>query len=153
MATTVQGSVLYAVRKAVVDGVAGHLAQQPAYANVDAGVLWRPSLREQVHTTRARYTHRSASMRAGYTHRDERGYFDLVVLIAAVGESHDYAAERAAEIGAIAEEWVAFNRSTLGVPGVNWLHVNGDGTASEFFGDRTTWAEMTYPIEYDARLS
>lgn len=147
------GTLIYAVRRAVVDGLRTHLAAQTGFENIDLAVLWTPNLREQVFTTRATFTHRSAAMKAGRTHRDERGRFDLVVLVAAVGEDGDYAADRAADIGVLAEEWIGDRRSSLGVAGVNWLHVNGDGSMSELFGDTTTFCELRLPVEYDARLT
>lgn len=147
------GTLIYAVRRAVIDGLSTHLAATSGFENIDLAVLWTPNLREQVFTTRATFTHQSASMRSGRTYRDERGRFDLVVLVAAVGEDGDYAADRAADIGLLAEEWIADHRSTLAVPGVNWLHVNGEGSMAELFGDSTTFCELVLPVEYNARLT
>jgi len=146
------GTKIVAVRAAVLTGIGG-LTAFAAVPHVD--LTWKKGVREQAFTTRAAFRQEPASMKAGRTFRDEEGTFNLVILIQAVGKEKDaqWAAERAVTLGVAAEEWIADHRTTTGVAGVNWVTVTGAGSLTELYGDRSSIAELIYPVRYTARLT
>lgn len=145
------GTKLVAVRAAVTTAIAA----LPEFTDARVDMTWsaKTQKREQVFTTNARFTHEPASMKAGRTFRDEDGSFDLMVLVTGVGKDMTWTATRAVTLGIVIEEWIADHRSTLGVAGVNWLTVNGEGALAEMYDDRSTKALLGYPITYNARLT
>jgi hypothetical protein len=145
------GTKIVEVRAALTDA----LAALPTFADSRVAMTWKADaqVREQVFTTRAQFTHEPASMKSGRTFRKEDGEFDLVILVTGVGEDATWSATRAVELGTVAEEWIADHRSTLGVAGVNWLIVKGEGALTEMYADRSTLAELTYHVTYEARLT
>ena len=147
------GTKIVDVRKAVTDAI----ASLPEFADARVDMTWSAAaqVREQVFTTNARFTHVPAAMRAGRNFRDEVGRFDIVVLIAGVDQTATWSATRAVVVGTAIEEYVADNKNgdDLDVDGLNWILVDGDGALTEMYVDRSTIAELTYPIRYHARLT
>lgn len=153
------GTLILSVRQALLDA----LAALDAYTVPDdkghkplVTLGWPVGAkdREKVYSQRARFTHAPASLRAGWTYRNETGSFELVILVEGVGEAQEWTTDRAVQLGTAAEEYVSRNRTLGGtVPGLNWIVVEGDGELSELFNDRGTLAVLTYPIKYDARLT
>lgn len=147
------GSIMVAVRKAIIAG----LADLPGLADVDVSYQWGrldEQPRERIYTNRAVFNHSPAALRAGRNYRNESGSFDLVVVVAGIGLEAEETGERALELGALAEEWIADRKSDqLGVPGLITLQVAGQGALNEMFNDSGTLAEVTYPVAYTARLT
>lgn len=153
------GTLILAVRQTLLDG----LAELPAFTTPSAkghkplvtlGFPLGKKDREKVFTARARFAHQPASLRAGRTFRNEQGQFELTVWIEGVGESQEWTTGRATTLGLAVEEYVADNRTLGGaVPGLNAIKVEGEGDLAELFNDRGTLAVLTYPIQYDARLT
>lgn len=145
------GTLIVAVRSTLVDQI-GALWQ---FAKVRCDMTWSPKEqdREQLFTTNATFEQRPASLKAGRTFRNEDGAFSLMVQVIGVGKSATESAERAVELGTVAEEFIADHRTSLGVEGLNWLAVDGQGELTELFGDRSTMAQLTYRVTYNARLT
>lgn len=108
--------------------------------------------REQVFTQRARFSHEAASMRADYTARNETGTFELVIYVQGVDRPTEWSSGRAVELGAVVEQAVAEHRNSLGLDGLKWIQVDGDGRLDELYADDSTLAVLVYPIKYAARL-
>lgn len=156
------GSVVVAVKQGVVAGLTAHLAAlddfngttAPEHAvEVSYAYPVNTSAAERVFAGRSRAEQPPAALRAGRNHRDEAGVFDLIVLVAAVGGSAGDAEERALEIGAEVEEFIADRKSNeLGVAGLQTLRVDGWELVS-LFNDRGHLAELTYRVRWTARLT
>lgn len=145
------GTLLVEVRKAVTDAI----ANLPEFADARVDMTWsaKVQVREQVFTTDAEFTHETAGLKAGRTFRNEDGTFTLVVLVQGVDQTMTWTSTRAVELGTVIEEWIADHRGDLGIAGLNWIVVSGDGALAELYADRSTIAELTYPIAYRARLT
>lgn len=151
------GTLIVAVRVAVVEG----LAALPAYTTKVNGHRPHVSLgwpvgkkdREKVFTQSATFTHEPASMKSGRTFRNEQGRFEVVVWVEGVGENQETTSERAVTLGTAFEEYVADHKNSLGVAGLNWVVVDGDGRLDEAFNDRGSLAQLIYTVRYDARLT
>ena len=147
------GTKIVEVRKALMSAI----AELPEFTEARVDMTWsaKAQVREQVFTTEARFTHDSASMRAGRNFRNEDGRFNLVILVLGVDQEATWSAERAGELGVAAEEWIADNKrgEALDIEGLNWIVVEGDGSLVEAYLDRGTAAELTYSIVYQARLT
>lgn len=143
------GTMALAARQALVDAL-GPLA---ALEDVECALAWNSGseARERLYTARSRFTQKPASLRAGRTHRNEAGTFQLVIRVEGVGEDQAATSQRAVDIGLAAEEWIADNRST--VAGLEWLEVRGDGELAEMFNDLGTLAILAYTVSYEARLT
>lgn len=145
------GSRVVAVRSALIDG----LAALDGLADVDVIYAWKFDQelpRERIFTNRARATHAIAGLKSGRAHRNEQMTFDLVVRVEGVDITAEETDERALEIGALVEEYVADNKAGLGVSGVNWIAVSGV-ELNNMSNDRGHLSELTYAITYDARLT
>lgn len=144
------GSPSVVVRRFVVRG----LDALPAYDKVSCKLGWTrgDQARERLFTTDARFRQEPASMRGPLrTHREERGSFRARIRVEGVGRDIDWTLDRATALGVVLEEWVADHRNT-GLPGVEWLIAQGDGTFAERFNDRGTLVELSYTLAYQARL-
>lgn len=141
--------MIVATRLAVLDA----LRPLAAFEDVDVRLSWDSGseARERVYTARSRFTQKPASMRAGRTHRNEAGIFQVVIRVEGVGDDQETTSARAVELGTEVEDWIAENRST--VAGLNWLEVRGDGELAEMFNDAGTLAVLVYTVTYDARLT
>lgn len=141
--------MIVAARLAVLDA----LRPLVAFEDVDVRLSWDSGseARERVYTARSRFTQKPASLRAGRTHRNEVGIFQVVIRVEGVGDDQETTSARAVELGAAVEDWIAENRST--VAGLNWLEVRGDGDLAEMFNDAGTLAVLVYTVTYDARLT
>lgn len=141
---------LVAVRSALVAGVAG----LDEFADVGVMYAWKPTQSRSVaFTSEARFTHAPASLRAGRNFRDEVGTFKFTILLELPGGSLEAAADAALACGLAFEEYVADNKTGLGVAGVYALLVDGEGALTEMANDRASLAELEYPIRYNARLT
>jgi len=146
------GSILVAVRKELTT----RLGQLKPLSGVEVGYAWKGSSkkREKIFTRRGRFTHDVAGMRAGRNFRNETGRFELVILVQGVGRDVGWTSDRAMELGVACEEFIADHKSDeLGVLGLQTLIVDGEGEVNEISADRSTWAEIAYPITYTARLT
>lgn len=145
------GSRIVAVRSALITG----LDALSALDGVDVIYAWKFDQelpRERIFTGRARATHTPASLKAGRTFRNERMTFDLIVRVEKVDGTAEEADTRALVIGAVVEEYVADNKTGLGVSGLNWITVSGM-ELNNLSNDRGNLTELTYSITYDARLT
>lgn len=138
------------VRRAVIEGIAA----QALMTDVLVTYGWNPEAtdREQVFTMRARGNTPPASLRSGRTHRNEDASFVVVVHVELVGGNNEDADDRALELGAAVEEWVADHRTNHGVDGVHWIQVDG----WELTGGSKTGAyvaQLMYTVSYSARLT
>jgi hypothetical protein len=148
------GSALVAVRSGLIAGLDA-LADFDGVL-VEFGYKVGAKNREKVWTQDARFTHKSASLRAGKTFRNEVGTFNLRILVEGVGKSPEWTSTRAMALGHAAEQFVAlhanWNDGALGVA-INALTIEGDGELVEAFNDKGSLAELTYPIRFTARLT
>lgn len=146
------GSVVVAVRTAVADGIRT-LLNDP---KVSVTYGWQGGddarRREQVFTARPRSSHDPASLRAGRNFRDERMEFDIVVLVSGVGKNPEDTDMRALAIGRIIEEFIADNKNSLGVAGLNWIRMSAM-ELNNLYGSNGSLSEITYTVLYDARLT
>lgn len=145
-------SIIVAVRSALIEGLKlTDLADEPT--EISYQYLAKSSKRERIFTTRARFTHQPASLRAGRNFRDEEGRFDVVVLVEGVGKSAEWAADRAMDLALVVEEFIADRKNNeLDVTGLQTLVVEGEGTVTEMFNDAGHLAEVTIPVRFTARL-
>lgn len=147
------GSIVVDVRRRLIDALkaafVGDISIDLTYAYnwSDAGQ------RKSVFTNRARGTHDIAGLRAGRLHRNETVDFDLVVLVHGVGMTADETDDEAIEIGTVIEEWIADNKNNdLGIAGLLTIRV----TAMELVNrgnDNGSISELTYTVQYTARLT
>lgn len=145
------GTLIVAVRSALTDA----LAALPEFEAARVDMTWspKPQVREQVFTTDARFTHETAGLKSGRNFRNETGTFELDVLVEGVDQSMTDTTARAVELGVVAEEWIADHKNSLGVSGVNWIIISGDGRLLEMYEDRATKALLGYTVTYNARLT
>lgn len=145
-------SAIVAVRSALIAG----LAPLGSLRGIDVSYQYRAGSesRERLWTQRARFELNPAALRAGRNYRDEVGLFDLVILVEGVGQTAEWAATRALEIGLVVEEYVADRKNNeLDVVGLQTFQMKGEGALIEAFNDSGNLAELTYPIRYTARLT
>ena len=163
----VTASIGVAVRKAVVDGLAEHLAALSDFNGNTAaeqktvvafGYDFSTLHREHVYTGRSRAATPPAAMRSGRNTRNESGTFDLNVMVRAVASADPdmdpaYQAElRAEAIGAACEDWLADRKSNeLGVTGLLSLVVES-WEADYAKGDNAMNAIRTYVVRWTSRL-
>ncbi len=154
------GSLSVAVRRAVTTGLAAHMSGLAAFneqANdqeVSVTYAYAPSNKaaQQVYATRSRGEH-GAILKSGRNHRPEEATFDLVVRVRYVGGSLEDADERAFEIGAAVEEWIADRKSNeLGIDGLNWLRVES-WDADNGTDDSGSASLLIYTVRWNARLT
>jgi len=149
----VPASALVAVRSAIIDGLADHTDLRDEPIEISYQYKAGSSKRERIFTTRARFTHEPASLRAGRNFRDEVGFFDLVILVEGVKQTAEWTAERALERGLVVEEFIADHKNNeLEVTGLQTLTVQGEGSLTEMFNDSGHLAELVYPVRFTARL-
>jgi hypothetical protein len=146
----VAGTILVAVRNAVIEGV----KYEPDFSRTSTNYAWKAGdkSRVKIFTRRGRINHESASMKAGRTFRNETGYFDLVILVEGVSQAQEVTSQEAADLGLLLEEFIADHRNALDIPGLKWIAVEGDGELSEALNDKGTLAELSYTVTYNARL-
>lgn len=154
------GSLSVAVRKAVTAGLAAHFSGLASFSEqaddqeVSVTYAYQPSNKaaQQVYAARSRGEH-GAVLRSGRNHRPEEATFDLIVRVKYVGGSIEEADERAFEIGAAVEEWVADRKSNeLGVDGLNWLRVES-WEADNNTDDSSSASLLIYTVRWNARLT
>lgn len=146
------GSIVVAVRKAVVAG----LDALPALDDVQVtyAYVWDDTRqRERIFTGAARAVHEPAALKAARNFRNEEMEFDIILQIEGVGMTSDETDQRAIDIGAEVEGYIADRKSNeLGITGLNWLRMarmelNNRGN------ERGTLSEITYTVRYNARLT
>ncbi|HKY57539.1 MAG TPA: hypothetical protein VJL80_05835 [Aeromicrobium sp.] len=141
-------TVIVAVRKAVVAAV----ADLAPFTDVPVMYAFKATTnREFAYTRDATFEHGAAAMKSGRNFRDEVGRFEFVIWVEAPGDSAEEAADRALVFGLAFEEWVADNKA--GVGGAYAIQVEGGGQIREATGDQSSYAELVYPIKYNARLT
>lgn len=156
------GSVVVAVKQAIVTGLTTHYGAAAAFNGTTAperkvavayGYNMGTHDTERVFTGRSRAEQPPAAMRSGRNYRDEAGTFDLIVIVEYVGGDPEDAEERALAIGAEAETWLADRKSNeLGVTGLQTLRVDGWDLV-HMGNDRGHLAELTYRVRWTARLT
>lgn len=153
-------SLITSVRNLVIDGIKATEAFQvpnpetKQYA--DARFGWRADwkAREKVFTGAVVFNHESASMRAGKTFRNEDATFELVLLIAGLGQTEEQVSERMDALGLAVEDWCATHANWAGqITGLNWIQIEGAGSQNPAFNDKGVLLERIYPINYNARLT
>lgn len=150
------GSRIVAVRSALIIGITEKLADTDGMKKVTVGFQWGRDWqkRDYVWTRRARISHTAAAMKSGRNFRNEVGTFDLVAFATGVNKSQEWTTQRAIDIGAVLEEFIADRKNNeLNVPGLQTLQIAGDGDISEAPGDKSFLAEISYPVRYTARLT
>lgn len=151
-----------AVRKAVTDGLATHLASLAAFngttaterdVEVSYGYPFGSPATEQVYTGRSRADTPPAALRSGRNHRNENGVFDLTIAVRYIGGDPYDADLRAAAIGGACEDWLAARKSNeLGVSGLLSLVV--ESWDSDYAGiDGGSASLLTYKVRWTARLT
>ena len=143
-------TVIVAVRAALVDA----LAALPTFTGIPVAYCYDKTCMEQrefLYTRDARFDHSVAALKAGRSFREESGTFELVVWVESVGGSPREAATRALALGLVVEEYVADHKN--GVGGARSLQVAGAGALSEMASDSSSFAELVYPVRYEARLT
>lgn len=157
----VTASIGVAVRKAVIDGLAEHFANDSDFNGaavaeqktvVKFGYDFSNLHREHVYTGKSRGDTPPAGMRSGRNTRDETARFDLNVMVRVVADDA-YAAElRASEIGAEIESWLADRKNNeLDVDGLRNIVV--ESWAADYRKiDNGTAAVRTYSVRYTSRL-
>lgn len=146
-------SIVVAVRRAVIAGLV--TAVNDSQVSISYGYQGSDDdrRREQIWTDRVRSTHEPASMKSGRNFRDETLDFDVVVWVAAVGLPPEDADDRAIELGAIVEEFIADRKSNeLGVAGLQWIRVAGMELTNGY-GPKGSLSELRYTLRYSARLT
>ena len=149
-------SIIVAVRSALVTGLATAIAADGGMADVEVSFQWKADWqrRERIWTRNARFTHAPASMRSGRNFRSEVGMFEVAILVEGIGRNAEWSATRALVIGQVVEQYIADRKNNeLAVAGLQTLTVSGDGSLTEMFNDQGTLAELSYPIQYTARLT
>lgn len=148
-------SILVAVRSAIIDGLSNDADLTDDLADVLVEFQWsRGDTRERIFTRNARATHAPAAMRSGRNVRDEVGTFEVVVLVIGPSMDAEESAQRALDLGAVLEDWIAERKNNeLGVVGMQTLQVAGDLTLAEMFNENGTLAEFAIPVRYTARLT
>lgn len=151
-------SKIVAVRKAVVDGIAGALLESdPANKKISVSYGWvggdEKARREQIYTNRPRATHDPHALRPGKRIRVETMEFDVVVLVFDPKRNPEEVDDRVMEIGEVVEDYLAenYDSESLDVPGLNWLLVRG----FEMENRATPTGALTlaqYTVQYVARL-
>lgn len=154
-------SIGVAVRKAVIDGLAEHFANDSDFNGaavaeqktvVKFGYDFSNLHREHVYLGKSRRETPPAGMRSGRNTRQETGRFDLNVMVRVVAGDAYAAQLRAAAIGAEVESWLADRKNNeLDVDGLQTLVVE---TADDDYRkiDNGTAAFTTYSIRYTSRL-
>lgn len=154
-------SIGVAVRKAVTDELAAHLATLSAFNGtavaeqktvVSFGYDFANRHREHVFTGRSRAETPPAGMRSGRNTRNETGHFDLTVIVRSVGGNAYDAEVRAEDIGGECEDWLADRKSNeLDVSGLSSLVVES-WTADYAQIDGGAAAIRTYVVRWTSRL-
>lgn len=156
------GSIIVAVRSAVVEGFATHLAAlddfngttAPEHA-VEVSYGWQFGSRtaERVFTGRASATTPPAAVRAGKNHKNESAQFEVTVLVEYVGGSPEDADSRALAIGEQFEDWIGVRKSNeLGVEGLLSVAVVG-WELTNLGNDSGSMTELVYTVAYHARIT
>lgn len=149
------GSVMVAVKRAVIDGFKAHLKQVAEYATVEVDYGYSTALaaHEAVFCGRGSSDTPPAAIRAGRNHRDEDGEFIVAVIAKALGGTQLDADERAFGIGGELETWLADRKSNeLHVPGLQSIGVAGFEMAP-MYADTGHLTEVEYRVTYRARLT
>lgn len=107
---------------------------------------------ERVFTGEARATDTESGLKAGRTHYQERGEFDVVVQVISVDETLPWTRSRAMDLGAEVTECVADNRTLGSVPGLNFI-VTDRWELRTAYAQTGVVAEIVYTLRYQARLT
>lgn len=146
-------SVLVAVRKAVMSGIAASLNDRSVACTYGYEGYKDDSRREQIYSGRASASHDPASLKDGRNFRNERMDFDITVLVMGVGTSAERVDERAMELQRVVEEFIADNKNNeIGVPGLQWMRVSRVEFEPRFSADGNL-AVVTVTVTYQARLT
>lgn len=154
-------SIGVAVRKAVTDGLAEHLAGLSDFNGAGAperevvvtfAYAFGSQHTEQVYTGRSRADTPPAGMRSGRQTRKEDATFDLVVMVRFVGGDGYDAELRAEEIGGEIESWFADRKNNeLDVDGL--INIGITSWVQDYAQiDGGTAALRSYAVTYHARL-
>lgn len=144
-------SIVVDVRKAIVTG----LKARAGLSGVQVTYGWPggdTAERERIFTNNPRATHDPAALKAGRNFREEQMEFDIVLQVEGVGLSPEETDDRAITLGAEVEEYVADNKNSLGVAGLNWI-VMARMELTNLYNDRGSLTEITYAVRYQARLT
>jgi hypothetical protein len=145
-------TVIVAVRAALVAAIDA----LGAFDDVEVMFAYQGTTsRELAYTRESAFTQKPAGMRGGRVFRNEDGAFNFVIWVEKVGGTPEEASTRVLALGLALEEWVADNKNgtALSVTGLNWITVEGAGSLREAPGDQSSFAELVYPITYQARLT
>lgn len=147
------GSIVVAVRSAVVAGLVGAIAEPKVSITYGYQGADDDRRREQIWTDRVRSTHDAAALKTGRNFRDETLEFDIVILVAGIGLPPEDADARALELGTAVEEFVADRKSNeLGIAGLQWIRTIGFELNNGFNG-KGSLTELRYTVRYYARLT
>lgn len=145
-------SAIVAVRKALV----AEIDDLAAFVDVDVLYAFHGTTSKEIAYTRdATFEHEPAGLRSGRNYRNETGEFSFVIWVEKVGGTPEEADDRAIELGLAFEEWLADNKNgeALSITGLQSITVSGRGSLKESPGDQASYAELVYPIRYQARLT
>lgn len=145
---------LFAVRRKLVD----LLQARTNLAAVSVTYGWPGAdkiARQMIYTdSNATAEQTVASLKQGRTFYNERGKFEVTIRVEAIGGDQETADTTCETLAGELAECVADNRTlaTSGTGLVNWIHSVGWVNASAF-NDAGYLAQLTYTLEYDARLT
>lgn len=156
------GSIAYPLKKAVIDGIAAHLAtlddfngaSDPAReVEVSYGFRHASHATERIFANRWRSDTPAAALRSGRNHRNESGEFELSIWVLFVGGDAEDAEERVDAIADEVETWLADRKNNeLGVPGLLTLVVTGT-EGEPRGGDNGAVCLKTLTVAWTARLT
>lgn len=149
------GSIIVAVRKAVIADLVTLTGTGGLLAGVDVKYCWKAGdrEREQLWTQRGRGDTPAASMRSGRNFRQETGRFEVVIRVESVGGTPEDADTRALALGLVVEERVADRKNNeYGVTGLQWIKADG-WELNNASADSGSLSELVYDVTYHARLT
>lgn len=148
-------SVVVEVRKAVIAGIRADL-DAAGESRVSCTYGYRGASddkrREEIYTNRPRGTHDPAAMKSGRNFRNEEMEFDIVLMVSDPTMAPEDLDERAMTLGTFIEEFVADNKNSLAVPGLNWIRM----ASFEMENRNMQTGSLTlaqYTVTYNARLT
>ncbi|HYJ69630.1 MAG TPA: hypothetical protein VEX15_18410 [Nocardioidaceae bacterium] len=145
------GSIVVACKQALIE----FLQTRELLNDVQITYGWpgdEEAQRERIFCGRSRAEHTQAALKAGRRFRAEESTFDVVIQVEMVGGSPEEAEERALEIGTEVEECIADEKYLGGVEGLHYAVVSG-WLLDSLYNDQGSLAELTYTVQYRARLT
>lgn len=107
---------------------------------------------ERIFTGDARATDTESGLKAGRTHYQERGEFDVVVQVLSIDQTAAWTKARAETLGKEVAECVADNRTLGSLAGLNFI-VMDRWELGTLYGKTGFVAEIVYTLRYQARLT